>query len=275
VARSGEKARLPRIGIDKKAAWPRRHNHSILKIHLPVKRLIPLLVVLAAMLSEAQETPASEAWKKMTLPFKEEVVSAAVAQVKGVVMAIDAAFATQNENTPPEAPFTIIVPTGKNLSFLPGGKTRGTTELVQLGTATPDKRSIEMIRLASLSVPLQADPADRLKICADMLKTQALTLATKDYTDVRVLETYATRIGGNDAVCVHAQMTKPGAGERYAMRLAGILHPTQKGGALFSLVADTKLSEIKRPEDLSSKGIGLMILHSVKFIDAAKPVAKP
>jgi len=33
-------------------------------------------------------------------------------------------------------------------------------------------------------------------------------------------------------------------------------------------MADTKLSEIKRPEDLSSKGLGLVILHSIKFVEA-------
>ncbi len=229
-----------------------------------MKRLISLLVVLAAVPANAEET---------LLPFKEELASAVVAQVKGVVVAIDEAFAAQNENTAPDAPFTIIVPTGKNLIFLPGGKKTGTTELVQLATATPDKHSIEILRLSSLSVPLQPDPADRLKLCAETLKTQALVLATKDYKDVRLIETYATKIGGNDAVCLHAQMTKP-TGEHYVLKLAGILHPTQKGGVLASLMADTKLSEIKRPEDLSSKGLGLIILHSIKFVEA-KTVANP
>jgi hypothetical protein len=229
-----------------------------------MKRLISLLVVLAAVPANAEET----------LPFKEELVSTAAAQLKGVVVAIDEAFALQNENTAPDAPFTIIVPTGKNLVFLPGGKKTGTTELIQLSTAAPDKHCIESLRLASLSVPLQPDPADRLKLCAETLKTQALALATKDYKEVRLIETYATKIGGNDAVCLHAQMTKPGTGEHYVMKLAGILHPTQKGGVLASLTADTKLSEIKRPEDLSSKGLGLVILHSIKFVEA-KTIAKP
>ena len=52
------------------------------------------------------------------------------------------------------------------------------------------------------------------------------------------------------------------------------MYPTQKGGVLASRMADTKLSEIKRPEDLSSKGLGLVILHSIKFVEA-KTVAKP
>src|ERR1700731_459477 len=229
-----------------------------------MKRLISLLVVLAAVPANAEETPLPETLKKMLLPFKEELVSAVVSQVKGVVVAVDEAFALQNENTAPDAPFTIIVPTGKNLIFLPGGKKTGTTELIQLSTAAPDKHCIEALRLASLSVPMQPDPADRLKLCAETLKTQALTLATKDYKDVRLVETYATKIGGYEAVCLHAQMTKA-TGERYVLKLAGILHPPQKGGVLASLMADTKLSEIKRPEDLSSKGLGLVILHSIKF----------
>jgi len=48
----------------------------------------------------------------------------------------------------------------------------------------------------------------------------------------------------------------------------------KKVGVLASLMADTKLREIKRPEDLSSKGLGLVILHSIKFVEA-KTIAKP
>jgi len=76
-----------------------------------MKRLISLLVVLAAVPANAEET-LPETLKKMLLPFKEELVSAVVSQVKGVVVAVDEAFALQNENTAPDAPFTIIVPTG-------------------------------------------------------------------------------------------------------------------------------------------------------------------
>ena len=55
-------------------------------------------------------------------------------------------------------------------------------------------------------------------------------------------------------------------------RVSGLDH--KKVGVLASLMADTKLREIKRPEDLSSKGLGLVILHSIKFVEA-KTIAKP
>lgn len=240
-------------------------------ISLAMKRSISLLVVLAAMPSLAQEVDLEALKKLPPLPFKQE----SAGNLPGVVVAIDEAFATQNENKAPDAPFTIVVPTGKNLSLLPGGRKTGNPDLVQLGTARPDKRSIEMLRLASMSVPLQPDPADRLKLCSQLLKSQGQTMATKDYKDVRFLDAYATKIGGYDAVCLHGQMTKVGSGEQYAVKLAGILHPSQKGGVLATLMADTKLSAVKKPEELSSNGLGLTIIHSVKFIEPAKAAAKP
>lgn len=246
-----------------------------------MKRLLALFVVVSGLRSFAQESVQPEAVKTLpALPFKEESIANVTAPGAppprpGVVVALDEAFAAQHENQAPNAPFTIVVPTGKGLSFLPGGKKTGNPELLRPVTVTPDKRGIETLCLASLNVPLQPDPADRLKVCAQLLKTQALPSTTKDYKDVRVVEAYATKIGGNDAVCVHAQMTKPGSGERYAVKLAGILHPKQTGAVLASLVADTKLSEIKRPEDLSSKGLGLAIIHSIKFADSSQATAKP
>jgi len=237
-----------------------------------MRRLLALFVLSAAVRSLAQEEIAPEALKKMPpLALREE--SGVAAALTGVVVAIDEAFASQNGNEPPKAPFTIVVPTGKGLSFLPGGKKSGNPELLRLFKATADKRNIEMLRLASLIVPLNPDLADRLKICAHLLKTQALPVLAKEYKDVRVLDSYATKISGNDAVCILAQATAA-TGEVYAVKLAGILHPTLNAGVLASVVADMKLSEVKRPEDLSSKGLALGILHSMRFVDP-HPVAKP
>lgn len=237
-----------------------------------MKRLLTLLVLSAAVRSLAQEEIALEALKKMP-PLASREESGIASVLAGVVVAIDEAFASKNENEPPKAPFTIVVPTGKGLSFLPGGKKSGNPELLKLFKATADKHNIEMLRLASLVVPLNPELADRLKLCAHLLKTQALPVLAKEYKDVRVLDSYATKISGNDAVCILAQATAT-TGEVYAVKLAGILHPTLNAAVLASVVADTKLSEVKKPEDLSSKGLSLAILHSVRFVDP-KPAAKP
>jgi len=237
-----------------------------------MRRLLALFVLSAAVRSLAQEEIAPEALKKMP-PLASREESGVATAPAGVVVAIDEAFASQNGNEPPKAPFTIVVPTGKGLSFLPGGKKSGNPELLRLFKATADKRNIEMLRLASLVVPLNPDLADRLKICAHLLKTQALPLLAKEYKDVRLLDSYATKISGNDAVCILAQATAA-TGEVYAVKLAGIMHPTVGAGVLASVVADTKLSEVKKPEDLSSKGLALGILHSMRFVDP-HPVAKP
>jgi hypothetical protein len=237
-----------------------------------MKRLLTLIVLSAAVRSLAQDEIAPEALKKMP-PLASREESGVGTAPAGVVVAIDEAFASQNGNEPPKAPFTIVVPTGKGLSFLPGGKKSGNPELLRLFKATADKRNIEMLRLTSLIVPLNPDLADRLKICAHLLKTQALPVLAKEYKDVRVLDSYATKISGNDAVCVLAQATAA-TGEVYAVKLAGIMHPTLGAGVLASVVADMKLSEVKRPEDLSSKGLALGILHSMRFVDP-HPAAKP
>lgn len=69
-------------------------------------------------------------------------------------------------------------------------------------------------------------------------------------------------------------MTKPESGEHYAVKLTGILHPAHDGCVFAFLMADTQLSEIKNPRDLSSKGPGLRISHSLKFLDE-QPGADP
>jgi hypothetical protein len=237
-----------------------------------MKRLLTLVVLSAAVRSLAQEEIAPEALKKMP-PLASREESVVATPPAGVVVAIDETFASKNENEPPKVPFTIVVPTGKGLSFLPGGKKSGNPELLRLFKATTDKRNIEILRLATLSVPPNPDLADRLKICAHLLKTQALPVLTKEFKDIRVLDSYATKISGNDAVCVLAQATAA-TGEIYAVKLAGILHPTLNAAVLASVVADTRLSEVKKPEDLSSKGLGLVIIHSMRFVDP-DPVAKP
>jgi len=242
---------------------------------LALTRWIVLLVLLAAMPSFAQQPDQADALKKLPpLPFRSESVgdySAPGVKVKGLVagtvLSVDQAFTAKHENTPPNAPFRLVVPKG-NVLFLPGGKKTGVPELVRFTTGTEDKRAIEILRFTNLSVPVQPDPADRLKLCAHLLKTQGLASASRGYENVRFLGAYATKVGGNDAVSVHAYMTKPGTGEHFAVKLVGILHPSQSGGVLAFLMADSKLSDIKGPEDLASKGIGLAIIHSLRFIDA-------
>jgi hypothetical protein len=226
---------------------------------------------------------ASADWKQLPpLPFKKESIgdfSAPGIRVQGFYsgtpLTVDEAFTTLHENTPPSAAFTVTVPKDKEIFFTPGGKKSGIPELAKLIVATPDKRAIEILRFANLTVPLQPDPADRLKLCAHLLQTQALAGASKGYEKVAFLEAYATKIGGNDAACVHAHMTSAKSGEHYAVKLVGILHPGQPGSVLAFLMADTALSDIKDPADLGSKGTGLAILHSLRFNDPPKTGAKP
>lgn len=249
-----------------------------------------LLLILIVLPGAAQEAAQQDFLKKLPpLPFKEESVgnyrSKGVpglgpnVEVKGFVVGtplkVDAAFTTQHENTPPVAPFVVVIPKNKDVAAFAGGRKSGAPELVKFATLTTEKQAIEILRFTNLTVPLQPDPADRLKLCAHLLATKGLAGASSGYENVKFLEAYATRIGGNDAVCVHAHMTAPKTGDHFAVKLVGILHPSEPGGVLSFLMANTKLSEIKGPQDLSSKGVGLAIVHSLKFVDAPKSGAKP
>jgi len=249
-------------------------------------KILHLTICLAAALPAlAQSEDPQEAIKKLPpLPFKEEAVGnfsmkgvppvVPNVEVKGFTMGtlftVDAAFTTQHENNPPSAPFTLVLPKGADLFVAPGGKKTGNPELVKFTTATADKQAVEILRFTNLTIPLQATPEERLKLCAYLLQKQALPGATKGYEKVMFLEIYATKIGGNDAACLHAHMLSPKTGDHFAVKLVGILHPTQPGSVLAFLMANTKLSEIKDPKDLGAKGTGVKIIHSLKFLDAGK-----
>lgn len=193
----------------------------------------------------------------------------------GTPLLIDAEFTTKYEHTPPSAPFMVSIPSNQDVAVSPGGKKSGAPEFVRFATATTDKKAVEILRLLDLKVPMQPEPSDRLKACAHLLVTQGLPTVTKGYEEAKYLEAYATKIGTYDAVVLHAHMKTPKTGEHYAVKLVGVLHPRQPGAVMAFLMASTKLSEIKNPSDLSSKGIGLQIIHSIRFVESTKASAKP
>lgn len=207
------------------------------------------------------------------LTFRQELADAAL--ISGNALLVDAEFTAKYENTPPSAPFMVSIPKSEDVAVVPGGKKSGSPEFVKIGTATADKHAIEILRFMDLKVPLQPDPGDRLKACAHLLVTQGLPTVTKGYEEAKYLEAYATKVGTYDAVVLHAHMKTPKTGEHYAVKLVGILHPKQAGSVMAFLMASTKLSEIKNPRDLASKGIGLQIIHSLRFVETTKAPAKP
>jgi hypothetical protein len=242
-----------------------------------MKTLLVLLSPALALAAFADEQPDPK--KLPPLPFKEEKLESFRAPgikvegfYSGSLVTVDEAFTTKYEHAPPETPFSVVYDSkDKNIYSLAGGKKMGgVPELLRFSLATEDKKAIEIVRFTDLTVARQQDNTDRLKLCAWLLNTQGVKMATRGYQDPKYIETYATKIGGNDAVCVHGHMTKPDTGEHYALKLVGILHPKTNGGVLASLMANTDLSEIKKPEDLSSKGVSLRIIHSLRFVDAAK-----
>jgi hypothetical protein len=193
----------------------------------------------------------------------------------GTPLLVDAEFTAKYENTPPSAPFMVSIPANQDIAVVPGGKKSGSPEFVKFATATTGKQAIEILRLMDLKVPLQLEPGDRLKACAHLLVTQGLPTVTKGYMEAKYLEAYATKVGTYDAVVLHAHMKVPKTGEHYAVKLVGVLHPKQAGAVMAFLMANTKLSEVKNPRDLASKGIGLQIIQSIRFVEVTKTPAKP
>ena len=243
---------------------------NLAKLALGAARRLSILALGVALPVLAQEASA----QGTPLPFKEESVGdykgpgsiSAKGTFVGTPLVVDQAFTTTHENAPPSAAFTVIVPRGEDLRFLAGGKKSGASELVKLTLPSKDgKQAAEILRFVSLYMPGGAAPA-RLSETATILRTKAAAMITAGYEAPTLLDLYATRIGGYDAVSMHLQMTKPGTGEVFLVKAAAILHP-QADGVLTFLMADNKLSEVKTADDLRSKGIGLRIIHSLKFQD--------
>ncbi|HSH96470.1 MAG TPA: hypothetical protein VK968_20140 [Roseimicrobium sp.] len=263
-------------------------------MHPSIKRSLPFFAAAAfpgftpvvSAQTPAKSTPpaTTQAFIKRlpTLPFREEVLSSTgttagrlKGDLVGAPLLVDADFAAKYENTPPSAPFMVAIPKSEDVTVVPGAKADSALEFVKIGYATPDKQAIEILRLFDFKVPMQTDPGDRLKACAHLLVTQGLVTVTKGYADAKYLEAYATKIATYDAVCLHAHMKNPKTGEHYAVKLVGVLHPKQPGGVMAFLMANTKLSDVKNPPDLASKGLGLQMIHSIRFIETTKTPAKP
>lgn len=183
-----------------------------------------------------------------------------------VTLTVDEAFTTKNENTPPPVPFRVTAPKDKDLRVMAGGRKTGVPELLRLTLPSADgKQAVEILRFGALNLPAGAKEA-RIKAAAELLKTKAFPMFTNGFEDPKALETYVTRVAGYDAVCLHISMAKPGGKPAYLVKAVAILNPDAADGVMGFLMADRDLSEVKAAADLASKGVGLQILHSVKFL---------
>lgn len=220
----------------------------------------------------AGDLVAAAAAQDSPLPFKTEPVGTyqsgpvgVQGAFSGTPVVVDLAFTTTHENVAPAAPFTVIVPRVDDIRFLAGGKKTGAPELVKLTLPTKDgKQAVEILRLVNLFMP-QGPAPTRLTEAARLLREVGVAQTTRGYEQVKLLDLYATKIGGYDAVSLHLDMTSPRSGEVYLVKLAAILHPTKANGVLAFLMANNTLSDVRTADDLRSKGVGMRIIHSLKF----------
>jgi hypothetical protein len=229
-----------------------------------------LLALVLPCLSQAQD--------QTTIPFKEENVgnhtaSGVLGKVtvegafSGVAITVDEAFTAKHENKPPSAPFKVIASKDLGLRVLAGGKKTGVPELLRL--TLPDAggtKAAEILRFGQLYMK-QSTAAERMQEAVQVLRKGAFPMFTQGFEKARELEIYRTKVGSYEAVVMHIEMTKPVSGEEYLVKAVVIPHPSKDGGVVGFLMADKALSEVKTLEDLSSKGVGLRMLHSLKFIE--------
>lgn len=220
-----------------------------------------------------QSDPAVEVGRPGKLAFKEEAVGVvrgpgfkAEGVFMGTPLVLDEAYTAKHELPALQAPFKVVVPKDSNLYFLPGGKKTGVPELARLSIATEDKKAVEILRFVTMTVPLQRTPEDRFVVCANLLKTKALPQITSNYEQARQLDLYVTRIRGNDAVCLVAEMVKPGSGEAYWVKTVGVMPATSENSVMAFFMADKQLSEIKTQADLLTKGFSQKVIHSLEFL---------
>ena len=239
-----------------------------LKVAFGVARRLSVLVLATALPLFAQESSAQQP----APPFKEEGFNIKTIYI-GAQLMVDREFTTTHQNGPPSAEFRFIVPAGFDIRVLAGGKKSGASELVKLTVVSKDgKQAAEILRFVNFNI--SAGPAAaRLGKAAEVLRANALPMITAGYENAKVLDLYATRIAGYDAVSMHVEMTKPGSGEVYLVKAAIILHPRANGVMAF-LMADNNLSDIKTPDDLHTKGEGVRMIQSLRFIDHPEPVGR-
>lgn len=242
-----------------------------------MKRIVTcsLLACLTLSFSQVcgQSDPAVEVGRSGKLVFKEEAVGAvrgpgfkAEGVIMGTPLVLDGAYTAKHELPPLQAPFKVVVPKDNHLYFLPGGKKSGVPELARLSIATEDKKAVEILRFVTMTVPLQRTTEDRLVVCANLLKSKALPQITSNYEQARQLDLYATRIRGNDAVCLVAEMVKPGSGEAYWVKTVGVMPPNSESGVMAFFMADKQLSDIKTQADLMNRGFSQRVIHSLEFL---------
>lgn len=229
-----------------------------------------------------QSDPAVEVGRSAKLVFKEEAVGAvqgpgfkAEGIFMGTPLVLDEAYTAKHELPALLAPFKVVVPKDNNLYFLPGGKKTGVPELARLSIATEDKKAVEILRFVTMTVPLQRTPEERLVVCANLLKSKALPQITSNYEQARQLDLYATRIRGNDAVCLVAEMVKPGSGEAYWVKTVGVMPAKSENGVMAFFMADKHLSEIKTQADLLTRGFSQKVIHSLEFLPVTTAAEAP
>ena len=240
--------------------------------------LAPLSIALLLPVSRGDEpgsatqesTPGSQ--PKKELKFVEENVGDMKlpgGEVKGLRVGkkieFDQAWATEHQ-APLDRPFEVIVPKGQRIFVSFHDKSKGRPELANIQFATEDKQLAENIRLTPINVPAEPPMDERLHILASLLMRDGVKMATAGWPKSAAKQIYKTKVGDYDAVVVHGFMQDPERGE-YFFKLTGILQKGENEGLMAFAMIDPKLSDVKTPADLGSKGQALKVLHSIRFTE--------
>lgn len=181
---------------------------------------------------------------------------------------VDEEFTKEHEHDrPPSAPFSVLVPDEENVYVIAGGKKSGAPELLRISVTDKDRKALEIIRFAHLTIPMLETMEDRLKVCGVLLRERVLPSIERGYEDEIIMDVYRTKVSGFEAVVLHSQMVDPKTSTGYAVKIVGILKPGEPGGVMMFTMANSAESAVHETTDLESKGYGQRILHSLDFID--------
>lgn len=157
-----------------------------------------------------------------------------------------------------DAHFSITVPRAEGRTVTGGGG-----QILTIGYLQ-DGRAVEIIRFTTLTVPM-VDPDERVRILADLLLREGPNMTFSSWDEGSFEGIYRTSIGTNHAVVLQGWVRSAKEGQ-YWVRLYGILNPNSETGILVFVLVDPELTGIS-PEQLTSQGVNLSIIHSLQFIE--------
>lgn len=180
----------------------------------------------------------------------------------GHVVRIDAAFALkQGSDKKIKAPFSIALPQTEHVLTLANPKV---PETVRFTLTNDQKEYLESIRFTGLTIGT-ADPMQvRLQKAVALVNRQTVPKFFNGYEGGKVVGTYRTQIGPNQAGVILARMNHKD-GRKFFVKFVALLPEGKPHGLLVVLLVNGSVGEKAEVKQKLGNGFGQKVLHSVRF----------